>query len=274
MLDRLIHKWLGMPYMLHMEVVRRPKKPRATFLLIHGLGSSSKVWDKIADQFPHDVRVITVDLLGFGKSPRPAWLEYDAKLQARSVMFTYRFHGYRYRATVVGHSMGGIVAVEIAKHYPKITRSLILCSPPFYKLESLKPDKQSKREKILLDIYGTIHRHPERFAKVASVAIKYKLIDDSYRLEKETLPSYINALQAAIVNQTALRDALGLTLPVDIIHGSRDPVVVRANLKYLARLSPTTILTHVRAGHEINRVMANMLIAKMKVHANYKNTAP
>lgn len=270
MLDRLIHKWLGIPYILHMKVVRHPKKPKATFLLIHGLGSSSAVWDKIFNQFPNEARVITVDLLGFGKSPKPEWLEYNAKLQARSVMFTYKLHRLRYKAIVVGHSMGGIVAVEIAKHYPKVTKSLILCSPPFYKLESLKPDKQSRREKVLIDIYQTIHKHPERFAKVASMAIKYKLIDDSYRLEKETLPSYVNALQAAIVNQTALRDALQLQVPVDIIHGSFDPVVVRANLKYLARLSDTTTLTHVRAGHEINKVMAHTLITKMRLHAENK----
>jgi pimeloyl-ACP methyl ester carboxylesterase len=250
-----------------MELVQAPKRPKATILLIHGLGSSSEVWNKIKDQFPEDLRVVTVDLLGFGKSPKPDWAEYDAYRQAQSVIHTYRLRRLGKRAIVVGHSMGGIVAVEIAKHYPALARSLILCSPPFYKLDLAKKSRLPSREKVLIDIYHTINKHPERFAKVAARAVKYKLIDKSYRLGEETLPSYVNALQAAIINQSALRDAAELRIPIDIIHGSLDPVVVRSNLKYLADVSKNVTLSHVRAGHEINAVMTRTLITKIKDHA-------
>lgn len=263
MFDRFLHKWLKIPYLLHMEVVRRPKKPKATILLIHGLGSSSEVWNKIADQFPQDLKVVTIDLLGFGESPRPAWAEYDAKRQARSVIYSYRMRRFSSKAIIVGHSMGGIVAVEIAKHNPKMAKSLILCSPPFYKLDP-QVSRLPRREKVLIDMYRTIHKHPEQFARIAATAIKYKLIDKSYRLESETLPSYINALQAAIINQSALHDAAKLDLPIEIIHGAFDPVVVRANLKFLASVSDHLTLTHVRAGHEINSSMAKTLVAKIK----------
>ena len=266
MFDTIIHKWLRIPYLLHTEIVQAPKKPKATVLLIHGLGSSSEVWNKVKTLFPEDMRVVTVDLLGFGKSPRPDWAEYDAYRQAQSVTHTCRIRGLRKGAIVVGHSMGGIVAVELAKHSAALAKSLILCSPPFYKLDHSKKSRLPSREKVLIDIYHTIHKHPERFAKVAAKAIKYKLIDKSYRLGDETLPSYINALQAAIINQTALQDAAELSLPIDIIHGSLDPVVVKSNLKYLARISENVTLTHVRAGHEINGVMSKALIAKINEH--------
>lgn len=267
MVDKLIHKWLRVPYRLHMEVVQRPKKPAATVLLIHGIGSSSVIWQDIIPLLPDNVRIVTVDLLGFGRSPKPEGVIYDAKRQAQSVAYSFRRKGLRKPAVIVGHSLGSLVAVEIAKRHPKIARSLILCSPPFYKLTGGKK-LLLRKEKVLLRIYKVIHNHPERFVSITALAAKYKLINSSYVLEDESILAYAGALEASIVNQTSLQDAMRLKLPITVIHGSLDPVVVRANLSYLVKQRPQTTLTHVRAGHEIKGKMIPLLVSKIDEHVH------
>lgn len=217
---------------------------------------------------PNNVKIVTVDLLGFGRSPKPEGVVYDVRRQAQSIRYSYRRKGLHKPVIIVGHSLGALVAVELAKQYPKMTRSLVLCSPPFYKLDKTNKSLLPGREKVLLDIYKVIHDYPERFANITTRAAKYRLIDSSYVLEGESVWTYAGALEASIVNQTSLKDALSLKLPVDIIHGSLDPVVVRTNLTYVAKHNPHIRLSHVRAGHEVKGKMVPLLISKLKGHVN------
>lgn len=263
MLDQLIHRYLRIPYKLHMEVIQKPKKSRATVLLIHGIGSSSATWKTVAKSLPDDIKVVTVDLLGFGKSPKPEWVTYDAKRQAQSIVSSYRRKGLRRKAIIIGHSLGGLVAVEIAKQYPSIAKTLILCSPPFYQTDEIKGKSLPRREKVLREIYNAIHNKPDRFAKVTNRAIKYKLIDSNYRFEGDSVRTYAAALEASIVNQTSFMDVASLSVPVDIIHGSLDPVVVKSTLKKLVGQSNNIKLYHVRAGHEVKGKMIPLLIEKL-----------
>jgi pimeloyl-ACP methyl ester carboxylesterase len=96
-------------------------------VLIHGLASDSDTWDRaIAPLAAHGLRVIALDLLGHGRSDRPAGryllddfaVSLDAFLAAIGVE----------RATVGGHSLGGAIAVHFGYHYPERVERLILVS--------------------------------------------------------------------------------------------------------------------------------------------------
>jgi len=106
MQDRLIHRWLHIPYALHTRVINAKVKPIATVLFIHGMGNSGRAWNKVIDKLPNDIRVVTIDLLGFGQSPRPAWAVYSAKTQARSVLATLLRLRLQGPVIIVGHSLG------------------------------------------------------------------------------------------------------------------------------------------------------------------------
>jgi pimeloyl-ACP methyl ester carboxylesterase len=251
MFDLLIHSWLRVPYALHTHVTGARVKPVATVLFIHGIGNSGRVWNPVIEKLPKDVRVVTIDLLGFGKSPQPSWIVYSAQTQARSVLATYlklRLHG---QVIIVGHSLGSLVAVEIAKRYPLLVRSLVLCSPPFYQLYDDEKRLLPRSDKILKNIYKTAQKHPEQFLQVATIAMRYKLINAIFSVTKENIDSYMGALEATIINQTSFADARKLQLPIDILHGTLDPVVVVRNLKQLAREQSNVTLTQVIASHEI-----------------------
>jgi pimeloyl-ACP methyl ester carboxylesterase len=260
MWDKIIHSWLRVPYTLYVTVDRKVRKPRATVVFIHGIGLSARAWDEVIANMPADVRVITIDLLGFGQSPKPHWAIYNVRLQARMIIATFLRLRLNGPVILVGHSLGALVSVELAKRYPLLVKSLVLCSPPFY-----KPDATTKRllphaDKILKDIYKAIQKYPDQFIKISQLAVKYGLVNKGFNLTKDDAHSYMGALEASIINQTSLYDAVKLKKPMRIIHGALDAVVIGKNLKYLVRHNPLAKMTVVMAGHEVRGLYVPVVI--------------
>lgn len=100
---------------------------RATVVLLHSSGSSSRQWDALADALcaTHDVRAI--DLHGHGSGPawtakRPLSVHDDAALALPVLEAAGGGH-------VIGHSYGGAVAVHLAARHPRWVRSLAVYEP-------------------------------------------------------------------------------------------------------------------------------------------------
>ncbi len=95
-------------------------------ILIHGYTASVYVWKSAAPLLAEaGFRVIAVDLLGFGYSEKPQWFDYSIQSQARMVSRFMDRLGVG-RATVVGSSYGGAVALEIALNDPERVGKLVL----------------------------------------------------------------------------------------------------------------------------------------------------
>ncbi len=251
MFDTITHRWLRVPYTLNARVIKSARKPVATVLFIHGIGNSGSVWDEVIKHLSPDIRAVTIDLLGFGQSPHPSWEVYGVKTQARSVLATFFALRLRGPVIIVGHSLGALVAVEIARRYPLLVRSLILCSPPFYNLHDDEKKFLPRGDIVLRNIYKTASNHPEQFLQVASVAMRYKLINNVFSVTKDTIDSYMSALEAAIINQTSFDDVKKLKLPIQIIRGTLDPIVVVRNIDELTKARENIRVSAVLSGHEV-----------------------
>ncbi len=95
-----------------------------TLLLIHGLAGSSKTWDAVIEGLAADHDVIAPDLLGHGESAKPRG---DYSLGAfasglRDMLAVLDVSS----VTVVGHSFGGGVAMQLAYQYPHLIDRLVL----------------------------------------------------------------------------------------------------------------------------------------------------
>mgnify|MGYP000917118133 FL=1 len=234
MFDRLIHRWLRVPYILNVHYFCRQPRPKATILLIHGLGTSWRTWKPLEPHLPKDTQVIAIDMLGFGNSPKPDWKSYNAHDQATSIAATLRHESITHLDIVIGHSMGSLAAVELAKKYPKLAQSLILCSPPIYhpKID----EKIHHPEKILRALYGLINKHPRSSKRLLQFADRHNIWPDAgFKADKITAKSFLTALNAAIINQTTMADISQLKLPITILSGKLDPLIVERNLKKLAK---------------------------------------
>jgi pimeloyl-ACP methyl ester carboxylesterase len=249
-MDTLLHRWLKIPYALHVTEFQSPKRPKATFVLIHGIGNSAKAWDELIPLLPRNIRLIGIDLLGFGKSPKPLWAKYDAKTQARSVGVTLLKLGLFQQPILVGHSLGSLVSVEVAKRYPWLIKQLILCSPPFYEQTEAKR-RLLKRDEILKDLYRRLKKYPQTLESLSPLIVKFKLATKALDITGGNSASYVAALESSIINQTSLVDAASLKLPITVLYGTLDPVVISSHIQKLAATQPNVVAKKIVTGHEI-----------------------
>ena len=260
MFDTLFHRWLLIPYSLNVHYNYVVSKPRATVVFVHGIGNSGASWDEVIKKLPKDIRVITIDLLGFGKSKKPSWAIYNAHTQVRSLVATYRRLGLRGPVLLVGHSMGSLVSIELAKHYPRIVSALVLCSPPLY-----QPDLEVVKlfpgmDMLLKDLYRRINNYPNQVVAISKLAMRYGLINKGFSVTDENIHSYMAALEASIINQTSIEDAKKLKLPTRIIYGTLDPVVIIKNLKEVEKANDNVRVKSVIAGHEVKGRQVNAVL--------------
>ena len=98
-------------------------------VLIHGVGLNKEMWGgQIVGLAPH-FRVIAYDMLGHGASPRPAP---DTGLAGFAEQLQELLdHLGLPQATVIGFSMGGLVARAFALHYPRSLAGLVVLNSVF-----------------------------------------------------------------------------------------------------------------------------------------------
>ncbi|WP_280685307.1 alpha/beta hydrolase [Kitasatospora sp. MAA19] len=96
-------------------------------LYLHGLGSSSPVYFAAAAAHPRLAgrRSLLLDLLGFGISDRPADFGYTLEEHADAVAAALTAAGLA-GVEVIGHSMGGAIAVVLAHRHPELVARLVL----------------------------------------------------------------------------------------------------------------------------------------------------
>jgi pimeloyl-ACP methyl ester carboxylesterase len=101
-----------------------PQAP--VILLVHGIAGNATQWDRVIPSLAERYTVIAPDLLGHGESAKPRG---DYSLGAYAVGLRDLLLALEYdRATIVGHSLGGGVAMQFAYAYPMLCERLALVS--------------------------------------------------------------------------------------------------------------------------------------------------
>jgi len=98
-------------------------------VLLHGKNFSGYYWDKIAqDLLERKYRVIIPDQIGFGKSSKPDYYQYSfGQLGLNTKLLLDSLHIKKF--DLVGHSMGGMLAITMAANYSEAVNKLILINP-------------------------------------------------------------------------------------------------------------------------------------------------
>jgi pimeloyl-ACP methyl ester carboxylesterase len=98
----------------------------SALLFIHGIGDSSETWRDVLPALAHEYTVVAPDLLGHGASDKPR-ADYSLAAYAcgmRDLLSVLDID----RATVIGHSLGGGVAMQFAYQFPERCERLVLVS--------------------------------------------------------------------------------------------------------------------------------------------------
>lgn len=93
-------------------------------ILIHGLGASLDWWQPNIDALSQKQRVIALDFLGFGLSSKPE-IEFSVDL-ASDFMLSFLDAFQIQKASLIGNSMGGLIALYTAMNAPERVDSLVL----------------------------------------------------------------------------------------------------------------------------------------------------
>src|SRR5882757_1543722 len=96
-------------------------------LLIHGIGDNSTTWSTVQSKLAQRFTVIAPDLLGHGKSDKPR-ADYSVAAYANGMRDLLSVLDID-KVTVVGHSLGGGVAMQFAYQFPERTERMVLVAP-------------------------------------------------------------------------------------------------------------------------------------------------
>jgi pimeloyl-ACP methyl ester carboxylesterase len=103
-------------------------KSKQVLLFIHGVNTYSPVWNKTIEDLSRDYRCVAVDLPGFGRSEKGI---FPVNIFFYADLLTKFLDGLRIRSdvTIVGHSMGAQIALNLALRYTSRYKRLILIAP-------------------------------------------------------------------------------------------------------------------------------------------------
>ena len=101
-------------------------------IILHGLFGSGNNWKSFAKNLSKDFRISLLDLRNHGKSPHSEEMDYGLMLEDVLLFIEQKTVG---SVSVLGHSMGGKTAMQLAMRHPKQIKNLIIgdISPVVYK---------------------------------------------------------------------------------------------------------------------------------------------
>jgi pimeloyl-ACP methyl ester carboxylesterase len=162
-------------------------------LLMHGLGGSIESWTNNIEELAKTFRVVAVDLPGFGLSDKPK-TDYTIRFYTKFVAQFLKQLNLK-QASVVGSSLGGHVAAEVAINHPSLVKRLILISPVGALPRSFKGSP------ALWKYVNVIHSTSVQQVKHALSALDGKPVDDSYAqlaFQKISMPGAKDAFMSAL----------------------------------------------------------------------------
>jgi len=224
-------------------------------VLVHGLGGSTFSFRYTIPELAQHHRVVALDLRGFGYTERPADGDYSLTAQATLVHQVMGRLGIE-RAAVVGHSMGGNVALRLALDYPERVSRLVLVDAATDH-EFLRRSHAADLVMAAAPILSLVTLQRARFRRNAIRAV----VHDPAFVTPEVVEGYFRPLRMrgqarafALLARHVRRDAplaLEQVRPRTLVlWGEHDRLVPLARGEELARRLPNARLEVVRsAGH-------------------------
>jgi len=215
-------------------------------VLVHGLGSFVGDWQPQIHAFAREFQVIAVDLRGHGGSGKPPG-PYSVPLFASdvaAVMQALRLGP----AHVVGLSLGGAVAFQLAVDRPALVRSLtIINSGPAFVTTSLRFAILLRL--VVLNVFGLktlgnmivkrLFPKPEQ-EHLRRAFLEHYVLND---------PAAYQASTRALVGWTVADRLQEIRCPVLVVSGDRDYTPVAAKEPYVAALPNARLVVVADAGH-------------------------
>ncbi|WP_410569499.1 alpha/beta fold hydrolase [Amycolatopsis sp. cmx-4-61] len=185
-------------------------------LFLHGWGTSGRVWQSCLPDLVRDHRVVTLDWRGCGRSDHPAE---GNTIDGVTEDLAAVVKALAIKPTVVGSSIGGVFATELALAHPDLVERVVAVdSPGYWPSTGMRKLVQDLRVRLVDDRAGALAGWvPNWFAPGAS----RELVDWTVR---QLLDSgvYIDALFTECTTYDPRPRLAGLAVPITYLHGELD----------------------------------------------------
>lgn len=257
------HKNLGRAYVLSVPIDSGKGTP---IVLLHGLGGKALDWGPAVDLLADDNRqILAFDLLGFGSSPKPQWSSFDVDVHAKSVAKTIK-KMTKEPVILVGHSMGAIIAVRVARNHPKLVKQLILYEIPVYSTD-LVDVPRDPRNRAYKSLFTMAANNPKYIIPLIRLIGKVASNVASMNLDKASWEPFEKSLRNTVMQDTVYEDVSKLDTPVDLIFGNYDFLVMRRTFKKLYKNTDNIAFHKLNETHKITRRTGRIIASILKHHA-------
>lgn len=194
-------------------------------VLLHGFLENAKMWDAFVPELAQKYRVVTIDLLGHGKT-QP--LNYVQTMEDNADLVLSVLNELRIRkAILVGHSMGGYVALAFADLFPNIVKGIALVN------STAKPDSAERkinRDRAIVAVkqnYASFVRMS--VANLFSEDNRERFAQEIEAVKLEALKTPLQGIVASLEGMKIRKDREPLLhegkFPVLLVLGKKDPVL-------------------------------------------------
>lgn len=236
----------------HPLFVRRLGDTGPLLVFLPGIGATTRYWELVVAPLADRHRLALVDLLGFGRSPKP-WTTYSVDRHLAELERIITPLAAAEPVTLVGHSLGARLAVAYAARHPLQVRGVVLVSMPYF-----AGGDNAKRFLERRD-HGWMWTHFVPFA--LSCLLGRRLLgwaapmmagdvprEVAEDLNQMTWRSSTSTMWEVIYRYdlTADFERLSPDMPVTFLHGDQDESAPLSRIRDIARLRSSATV-HVRA---------------------------
>jgi pimeloyl-ACP methyl ester carboxylesterase len=222
-------------------------------VLLHGYLSSLSYWRDVTTDLSKNYTVVTLDLLGFGASPKPHTSTYTIEEQVAAIHETLAQSGVQ-RFQLVGHSMGAVIAARYSTTYPvQVVQQLLYMPPIFTSAQQAEKEIKSTNTLYRVGLYSPLSRLlwpvaklvAARSARHAGKARSHIIHGLSSNTHRSRTLSRINIIERASLLEILQKT----TIPTHLFVGIYDRAIYRKNLTNFPLKSVKIATTHVDGGH-------------------------
>lgn len=225
-----------------------------TLVLIHGNVASARWWDHVYAPLAEQYRVLRVDLRGCGQSEAPGEgntvPQYSADV--RALLHDLGLSN----VVVVGHSMGGAIAMDMAVNEPELLRAMVLLnSAPAEGI--VTPDERKPLIEMMINDRNLMKMALAAVVPTAATGDFFEALVDDAMVAAPTMVSNYTSL-----GEADYREKLkGLQIPTLILYGTQDSLITLEMMERTRDAIPNAeLITFEGIGHSPNVEAPNLFL--------------
>ena len=229
-----------------------------TLLLLHTTFLSRECWTRCIEILAPHFRLVAVDLPGFGESEKPSESRFGYDISAFTHVIADLYAGLGLvQADVVGHGLGGAVAVALAARHPELVRRLVGVAP-----QLAPPPRDLVRSLATTPVFGGFAFKQLWSRPLFLRYMRERMMNQRSWVEPKRIEDYYDAFNTPSARNSALstlrgtKDARGvvadiarLTMPSLFVWGRHDVVHPASEGRGLIRHVPGASFQLLDCGH-------------------------